>query len=78
MTGVLRALVLSYTDDGSADADRMYIFGGSMGGTGTWTMLSTCPELFAAAMPVAGNRLAAMPRKWHKHRSSQSWERLTP
>ena len=26
-----------------------------MGGTGTWTMLSTCPELFAAAMPVAGN-----------------------
>ena len=55
MTGVLRALVLSYTDDSSADADRMYILGGSMGGTGTWTMLSTCPELFAAAMPVAGN-----------------------
>ena len=26
-----------------------------MGGTGTWNMLSNHPELFAAAMPVAGN-----------------------
>ena len=25
-----------------------------MGGTGTWTMLSSYPGLFAAAMPVAG------------------------
>ena len=26
-----------------------------MGGTGTWNMLSNHPEMFAAAMPVAGN-----------------------
>lgn len=35
--------------------EDVYIFGGSMGGTGTWTMLSLYPELFSAAMPVAGN-----------------------
>ena len=34
---------------------KVYIFGGSMGGTGTWNMLSSYPELFTAAMPCAGN-----------------------
>lgn len=33
----------------------VYLFGGSMGGTGTWSMLSAYPRLFASAMPVAGN-----------------------
>lgn len=33
----------------------IYIFGGSMGGTGTWTMISKYPDFFSAAMPVAGN-----------------------
>ena len=33
----------------------VYIFGGSMGGTGTWNMLSQYPDLFTAAMPCAGN-----------------------
>lgn len=37
------------------DGDRIYILGGSMGGTGTWSMASAYPGLFAAAMPVAGN-----------------------
>lgn len=36
-------------------AARVYIFGGSMGGTGTWNMLSTYPDLFTAAMACAGN-----------------------
>ena len=44
-------------DRGVADVNKVYIFGGSMGGTGTWDMLSNHPELFAAAMPVAGNPL---------------------
>ncbi len=39
----------------AADTTRIYIFGGSMGGTGTWKMLSLYPNYFAAAMPCAGN-----------------------
>lgn len=39
----------------TADETRIYIFGGSMGGTGTWKMLSLYPDYFAAAMPCAGN-----------------------
>ena len=36
-------------------AAKVYIFGGSMGGTGTWNMLSTYPDLFTSAMACAGN-----------------------
>ena len=55
MQDVVVALVNTYIDRGAVAADRVYIFGGSMGGTGTWGMLSNHAELFAAAMPVAGN-----------------------
>lgn len=51
----LVSLLQSYIDRGVVDAGKVYIFGGSMGGTGTWNMLSNHPDLFAAAMPVAGN-----------------------
>lgn len=52
---VLASLLHAYIDRGVVDADRVYIFGGSMGGTGTWGMLSNYADLFASAMPVAGN-----------------------
>lgn len=55
MLGVLRGLTDTYATRSDHDATRTYIFGGSMGGTGTWNMLSEYPDLFAAAMPVAGN-----------------------
>ena len=55
MQDVVVALIKTFIDRGAVAADRVYIFGGSMGGTGTWGMLSNHPELFAAAMPVAGN-----------------------
>lgn len=55
MLGVVRQLLKNFTDRGVADEARVYIFGGSMGGTGTWNMLATYPDVFAAAMPVAGN-----------------------
>lgn len=55
MNGVLKALIDAYVDAGTVDADRVYVFGGSMGGTGTWNLVSAYPETFAAAMPVAGN-----------------------
>ncbi len=51
----LVSLIRTFIDRGVADASKVYILGGSMGGTGTWNMLSNHPELFAAAMPVAGN-----------------------
>lgn len=54
MLGVLKALTDRYKGS-EADENRIYLFGGSMGGTGTWSMLSAYPGLFAAAMPVAGN-----------------------
>ncbi len=55
MQNAIVGLLRTYIDRGVADAAKVYILGGSMGGTGTWNMLSNHPDLFAAAMPVAGN-----------------------
>lgn len=55
MLGALKALIDRYIPSESLDNTDIYIFGGSMGGTGTWSMLSAYPRLFSAAMPVAGN-----------------------
>lgn len=55
MNTMLKAMIDRYASEGVADANRIYIFGGSMGGTGTWGMLSAYPNFFAAAMPVAAN-----------------------
>lgn len=55
MTEVLKELVEYFKQRRGVDENRVYLLGGSMGGTGTWSMLSAYPRLFAAAMPVAGN-----------------------
>lgn len=48
------------------DLSRIYVTGQSMGGAGTWGAIATCPELFAAAVPIAGawnpNQAANMTR----------------
>ena len=36
------------------DVNRCYISGNSLGGYGTWHMISTRPEMFAAAIPISG------------------------
>lgn len=36
--------------------DGVYVLGGSMGGTGTWSLANTYSEKFRGIMPVAGNR----------------------
>ena len=36
------------------DENRVYITGVSMGGFGTWNLLRTRPDLFAAALPICG------------------------
>ena len=55
MRNALRILILSHIDSGYINPSRIYILGGSMGGTGTWGILSAYPRLFAAGMACAGN-----------------------
>ena len=52
---VVNELLKSYIDAGKADSCRVYVLGGSMGGTGTWCQLGNYPNFYAGAMPVAGN-----------------------
>ena len=50
------------------DAQRFYIAGQSMGGFGTWSLISQYPDMFAAAIPICGggdeakaSKLSGMP-----------------
>ncbi|MBR5083769.1 MAG: carbohydrate-binding domain-containing protein [Prevotella sp.] len=52
---VVNELMKNYAHTEGFDANRVYVMGGSMGGTGTWAQLSYYPDFYAAAMPVAGN-----------------------
>lgn len=52
--GLLLELIDKLVADPSVDADRVYATGISMGGYGTWDLISRRPELFAAALPVCG------------------------
>jgi predicted peptidase len=36
------------------DESRIYICGGSMGGSGTWALIAAYPQRFAAAVPLCG------------------------
>lgn len=47
-------LVLRLTDEFPVDENRLYITGLSMGGFGTWDLITRYPDTFAAAMPVCG------------------------
>lgn len=38
----------------NVDRDRVYVTGLSMGGFGTWRLVATYPERFAAAVPICG------------------------
>lgn len=42
-------------DHPSADRNRIYIVGFSMGATGLWDLLLNNPHMFAAAMPISGS-----------------------
>ncbi|MEZ5979661.1 MAG: prolyl oligopeptidase family serine peptidase [Planctomycetota bacterium] len=53
-TETLVALVEEVCDTCEVDRDRVYVTGLSMGGFGTWELLATHPDLFAAAAPICG------------------------
>jgi len=45
------------------DTQRLYVTGLSMGGSGTWSLVSAYPDKFAAAMPMCGRGdLEAVPK----------------
>lgn len=50
MVKTLRELIASFEDQ--IDKTRIYILGDSVGGGGSWAMISAYPDLFAAAMPA--------------------------
>lgn len=50
----VRELVDNIRNRYSVDDSRLYISGLSMGGYGTWDMITRYPHLFAAAIPVCG------------------------
>lgn len=54
----------------AVDPDRVYLTGLSMGGMGTWQLLATHPELFAAAMPICG---AGNPKGLWRARAVPVW-----
>ena len=47
-------LIQQYAGYDYIDADRVYVVGLSMGGFGTWDIISRYPDLFAAAVPICG------------------------
>jgi len=60
-------LLLEFMDtllaDESVDTNRVYATGISMGGYGTWDLISRRPEVFAAAIPICGGAdLAQAPK----------------
>ena len=50
----VKELVDSYLENPAVDASRVYIMGLSMGGMGTFELVSRYPETFAAAIPICG------------------------
>jgi predicted peptidase len=51
---VLMSLVEQVCEKMSIDRDRIYVTGLSMGGFGTWRLVATHPDRFAAAIPICG------------------------
>jgi poly(3-hydroxybutyrate) depolymerase len=52
--GLVIGLLDALQKEFSIDADRLYVTGLSMGGFGTWDLISRFPNKFAAAVPICG------------------------
>ena len=62
----LLGLLKELEDSGNIDKDRMYVGGLSMGGMGTFELLSREPKTFAAAFPICGGGAPESARKYAK------------
>ena len=51
---MVKSLLDNIEREYSIDTNREYIMGVSMGGFGTWDMITRYPERFAAAIPICG------------------------
>jgi predicted peptidase len=51
---LIRNLINDLSGKYPVDTNRLYILGFSMGGSGTWDMITRYPDLFAAAVPMSG------------------------
>ena len=49
------ALIAALKAEFNVDSNRVYVTGLSMGGIGTWDLLSRNPSLFAAGVPMSGS-----------------------
>ena len=50
----LKLLLKAITTDSRTDESRIYLMGNSMGGYGAWQLAMSCPEYFAAIVPICG------------------------
>lgn len=51
---ILDALIDHILETYPIDSNRIYVTGLSMGGYGTWDVITKYPERFAAAIPICG------------------------
>lgn len=65
-TALLNSLLDSLLASGKVDTKRVYIGGLSLGGMGTFYMISTRPKTFAAAFPICGAGNVAEARRFAK------------
>lgn len=72
-------LIEKTIEDYNIDRNRVYLIGISMGGFGTWEFVARKPELFAAAIPMAGYSDPSQILKikhipfWIFHGSTDKW-----
>ena len=52
--GLLIEILENLSREFAIDRDRVYLTGQSLGGAGTWDLVTKRPELFAAAVPLCG------------------------
>jgi predicted peptidase len=53
-TALVIELLANLSGEFAIDADRIYLVGQSLGGYGTWDLITKRPDLFAAAIPLCG------------------------
>lgn len=70
MTALLHLIDEMIKNNPDIDANRIYMTGLSRGGQGVWNAMIQRPELFAAALPIAGS---ADPKQAYKIKHIPTW-----